>query len=69
MINFEEELNKFTPSLEISGAEELVHGQDLDDMADVVVRLMKEASTRAAAQNQPMGGTTRAVRPDMRFTR
>jgi hypothetical protein len=45
MINFEEELKKFRPSLEIVDAEELIHNQDLDDMADILVKLMKEAET------------------------
>jgi hypothetical protein len=43
MINFEEELAHFKPSLEIEDAEDLIHNQDLDDMADIFVRLMKEA--------------------------
>ena len=43
MINFEEELKKFRPSLEIEDAEELIHNQDLDDMADILVKMMKEA--------------------------
>ncbi|SHI27766.1 hypothetical protein SAMN02745229_02674 [Butyrivibrio fibrisolvens DSM 3071] len=43
MINFEEEIKKFRPSLEIVDAEELIHNQDLDDMADILVKLMKEA--------------------------
>ena len=45
MINFEEELKKFRPSLEIVDAEELIHNQDLDDMADILVKLMKEVET------------------------
>ena len=45
MINFEEEIKKFRPSLEIEDAEELIHNQDLDDMADILVKMMKEAET------------------------
>ena len=45
MINFEEEIKKFRPSLEIVDAEELIHNQDLDDMADILVKLMKEAES------------------------
>ncbi|HKM03923.1 MAG TPA: hypothetical protein VJZ04_04925 [Lachnospiraceae bacterium] len=42
MINFEEELKKFHPSLEVEDAEESIYNQDLTDMADVLVGLMKE---------------------------
>ena len=34
MINFEEELKKFHPSLEIDQAEEAIYNQDLTDMAE-----------------------------------
>lgn len=47
MINFEEELAKFRPSLEIEEAEELIHNQDLDDMADILVKLMKDADSES----------------------
>ncbi|WP_035773267.1 hypothetical protein [Butyrivibrio sp. VCD2006] len=43
MINFENELKKFRPSLEIEDAEEIIYNQDLDDMADVLVGLLKDA--------------------------
>lgn len=43
MINFEEELKKFRPSLEIEDAEDIIYNQDLDDMSDVLVKLLKEA--------------------------
>ena len=42
MINFEEELKKFHPSLEIEDAEESIYNQDLTDMADVLVKMMKD---------------------------
>ena len=47
MINFEEELKKFKPSLEIEDAEEIIYNQDLDDMSDVLVRLLKDAGDEA----------------------
>lgn len=43
MINFEEELKKFHPSLEVEDAEEAIYSQDLTDMADVLVKLVKSA--------------------------
>lgn len=43
MINFEEELKKFHPSLEVEDAEEAIYNQDLTDMADLVVKIVKES--------------------------
>ena len=43
MINFEEELRKFHPSLEVGDAEEAIYNQDLTDMADLVVKVVKES--------------------------
>ncbi|MCM1046459.1 MAG: hypothetical protein NC417_13215 [Candidatus Gastranaerophilales bacterium] len=43
MINFEEELKKFHPSLEVEGAEEAIYNQDLTDVADILVRMIKES--------------------------
>ena len=43
MINFEEELKKFKPSLEIEDVEDIIYNQDLDDMSDVLIKLLKDA--------------------------
>ena len=42
MINFEEELKKFHPSLEVEEAEDAIYNQDLTDVADVLVGMLKE---------------------------
>lgn len=42
MINFEEELKKFHPSLEIEDAEDALYNNDLTDMADLLVSMVKE---------------------------
>lgn len=47
MIHFEEELKKFHPSLEVEDAADAIYNQDLTDMADLLVKMMKES---AAAQ-------------------
>ncbi|MCR5155142.1 MAG: hypothetical protein K6C96_00495 [Butyrivibrio sp.] len=47
MLNFEEELKKFKPSLEIQDAEDIIYNRDLDDMSDVLVKLLKEAKEEA----------------------
>lgn len=40
MINFEEELKKFHPSLEVEDAEDAIFNQDLTDMADVLIKMI-----------------------------
>ena len=40
MINFEEELKKFHPSLEVEDAEESIYNQDLTDMADILAAVV-----------------------------
>ncbi len=42
MINFEEELKKFQPSLEVEDAEDAIYNQDLTDMADLLVKMIME---------------------------
>ena len=43
MIDSEEELKKFKPSLEVEEAEEAIYNQDLTDMTDILREMMKEA--------------------------
>ena len=43
MINFEAELKKVHPSLEVEDAEEAIYNQDLTDMADLMVKIVKES--------------------------
>ena len=43
MIDFEEELKNFKPSLEVEEAEEAIYNQDLTDMTDILREMMKEA--------------------------
>lgn len=58
MINFEEELKKFHPSLEIEEAEDAIYNQDLTDMADLLVSLVKEEKEEAAAMAAAAAPTT-----------
>ena len=43
MINFEEELKKFHPSLELEDVEDAIYNQDVTDLADVLVKFVKES--------------------------
>ena len=58
MINFEEEMKKFHPSLEIEEAEDAIYNQDLTDMADLLVSLVKEEREEAAAMAAAPAPTT-----------
>lgn len=42
MIDFEEELKKFQPSLEVEEAEDAIYGQDLTDMTDILKEMLKD---------------------------
>ena len=43
MIDFEEELKKFQPSIEVEDAEEAIYNHDLTDMTDILKEMMLEA--------------------------
>lgn len=43
MIDFEEELKKFHPSLEMEDVEDAIYNQDVTDLADVLVKLVKDS--------------------------
>lgn len=43
MINFEEELKKYRPSLEIEEAEDAIKSEELDDLSGLVVDLIRQA--------------------------
>lgn len=42
MINFEEELEKFQPSLDIEQIEEVIQNNNLTDVTDIVKELLQE---------------------------
>ncbi|MEG0566726.1 MAG: hypothetical protein RR590_10980 [Hungatella sp.] len=42
MIDFEEELSKFKPSLEVEEIGEAIAKSDLTDMSDIMMELIKE---------------------------
>lgn len=43
MLNFEEELKKFQPSLEVEDLEEAIYQEDLTDMTDILREVMEQA--------------------------
>ena len=42
MINFEEEIKKFNPSLEVEEVGDAIYNQDITDVADLFIRIIKE---------------------------
>ena len=42
MINFEEELKNFRPSLEVEEAETAIYNRDLTDVTDIINQVMSE---------------------------
>ena len=43
MLNFEEEMKKFKPSLEVEEIEKAVYEEDLTDMTDILREMMDQA--------------------------
>lgn len=42
MINFDEEIAKFQPSLEVEQAEDVINKNDLTDISDIIKTLIKD---------------------------
>ena len=45
MINYEEELKKFQPCLDVDDAEGAIYKQDLTDVIDILKEMLKEQKT------------------------
>ena len=48
MIDFDEEIKKFEPSMEIEEAEDSIHNIDLTDMIDILRQIVTENINRTA---------------------
>ena len=46
MINYEEELKKFKPCLDVDEIESAVYTRDLTDAADLLVKMIKESEEK-----------------------
>lgn len=42
MINYEEELKKFHPSMDVNEAEDAIYSRDLTDVTDILNEMLKE---------------------------
>ena len=54
MINFEEELKKFYPSLEVEQIEDNIHNKNLTDMVDLMEEMVKETKERQSGAYDSM---------------
>lgn len=44
MIDFDEEIKKFQPSLEVDDAEEAIYNNDVPDISDLIAKIMEDIS-------------------------
>lgn len=44
MIDFDEEIKKFQPSLEVDDAEEAIYNNDVPDITDLIANIMEDIS-------------------------
>ncbi len=58
MINFDEELKKFHPSLELEQAQEVIRNQNLDDVSDILITLMGNRGQAGTAARPGAGRRT-----------
>ena len=42
MINYDEEIKKFSPSLEVDETEDAIYNSNIKDITDVVIEMLKE---------------------------
>ncbi|MCQ2520216.1 MAG: hypothetical protein MJ107_06770 [Lachnospiraceae bacterium] len=42
MINFEDEIKKFSPSLEVEDLEDTIYNQDFTDVTDLFIKMIKD---------------------------
>lgn len=42
MIDFDEEIKKFQPSLEVDDAEEAIYNNDVPDITDLIAKIMED---------------------------
>ena len=54
MIDFEDELKKFHPSLEVEDAEEAIYNQDLTDMADILIKMLDKPGSEEQEKRHDM---------------
>lgn len=51
MINFQDEIRRFKPSLDVDNIEDAIAGIDLTDMTDLMMQLVENAADTAAKKD------------------
>ena len=46
MINFDEEIKKFKPSLEVEDAEDAIYNNDVPDITDLINKIVEDLSDK-----------------------
>ena len=46
MINFDEEIKKFQPSLDIDQAEDAIYQSDMSDITDIIDKILREITDK-----------------------
>ena len=71
MLDFEEEITRFKPSMEVGEVEEAIVREDLTDMTDLMVEFLKNGTEQSGKQCllQPGVGSGTAERSDWRGSR
>ena len=59
MLNYEEELRKFKPSLEVDQIEEAVYKEDLTDMQDLLKEVMEKKKKKKKEKSKNKNWTYR----------
>ena len=50
MINYEEELKKFHPSMDVNEAEDAIYSRDLTDVTDILKEMIQDEKVRPSAE-------------------
>ncbi len=53
MINYQEEIKHFKPSLDVDNIEDAIAGMNLTDMNDLMMQLVRNAATPTAKEGIP----------------
>ena len=56
MINFEEELKRFSPIPEVNQAEEAIYSNDLKDISDIVLQMTQDLRNTGSILDDTYGG-------------
>jgi len=55
MINFDEEIKRFKPALELDQAEDAIYNNDLKDIMDVMQEMMRVARKQRSKEHRLVG--------------